>query len=176
MTQTQLPPVRPMEERLQSLTRELTELTEALRSRDPALEGSSPEQLEALSEAADAFARQKRGHLGYISGIVGGITQAPVLALFATWGAFREIPPDGAISYRDLAAKVGADTAIISCVHIKPPTSPLPLWDIGEQTANQLRTKSPPGVGSSRVWAPDASRRGQGLPHAALRHPGKRPL
>lgn len=102
-----------MEEQLLSLARQLTELTEALHDNHPSLEGHSA-QLGELSNAADAFSRQKRGHLGYISDVVGAVSQTPALALLANWGAFKAIPRDGAISYQELADKVGSDAPFIS--------------------------------------------------------------
>ena len=108
-----------MEEQIQSLTRQLNELTESLHTQDASLAAQSA-QLGELSDAADAFSKQRKGHFGYVSNVVGALSQAPALAVLSRWGVFKEIPQEGAISYKDLAAKVDADAAIIS--------RSLPVW------------------------------------------------
>lgn len=102
-----------MEQQLQSLADQLTQLTETIRN-DAASVKAHPEQLSRLSEAANAFAKQTRGPAGYISEMMTNIVLLSSLGLFNRWRVFDHIPTGGSISYQALADKLGADTALIS--------------------------------------------------------------
>ena len=102
-----------MEGQIQSLTRQITDLTDTLR-KDGALIKTHYAQLSELSRAASALTEQTRGPMEYIMGLASALSQIPSLALLTEWGAFRAIPQDDAISYEALAGKVDADTTLIS--------------------------------------------------------------
>lgn len=102
-----------MEDQLKSLTHQLTQLTETIRSDAASLEGHS-EQLSRLTDAANTFAKLNRSPFGHISEIMTNMVLVSSLALFNKWGAFDHIPSGDTISYQALAEKLGADTALIS--------------------------------------------------------------
>ena len=102
-----------MEDKLKSLTDQLKELTLALRNHGPPTE-RPPAQLFELVQAANTLSHQCKGYVGYLNDISISMAQIPATGLFAEWGAFDLIPRDGAISYSDLAAKLDADTSLIS--------------------------------------------------------------
>lgn len=56
--------------------------------------------------------------------MVQGITLATSNRLFSEWGVFDAIPPEGTISYSDLAAKVDAEATLLCKVAI----SDTPWW------------------------------------------------
>lgn len=102
-----------MEDQLQSLARQLTDLTETLRNDGAALKAHSA-QLSELSRVARDLTQLTRGPMEYMMEILSALTQIPALGLLTEWGAFRLIPRDDAISYEALAEKLDADTALIS--------------------------------------------------------------
>lgn len=83
-----------MEQQLQSLADQLTQLTETIRN-DAASVKAHPEQLSRLSEAANAFAKQTRGPAGYISEMMTNIVLLSSLGLFNRWRVFDHIPTGG---------------------------------------------------------------------------------
>lgn len=106
-----------MEQQLQSLTDQLTQLTETIRS-DASSVAAHPEHLARLTNAADAFAKQNRGPAGHISDMLTNMVTLASLGLFNRWRIFDHIPSGDTVSYQDLAEKLGADTALISTYHI----------------------------------------------------------
>lgn len=114
-----------MEQQLQSLTDQLTQLTETIRN-DASSVTAHPEQLGRLSEAANAFSKQTRGPAGHISEMLTNVITLASLGIFNKWRVFDHIPSGDTISYQALAEKLGADTALISTYYISAvyPCSP----------------------------------------------------
>lgn len=112
-----------MEYQIGALIRKLEDLTEALRNDNPSLKAHSTE-LAQLSHAAEAFARESNGHLGYVAGIMVEMAQVPAISLLVEWGAFQHIPFEGTISYRKLAGKLDADAALIGNELLPPDFQP----------------------------------------------------
>lgn len=106
-----------MEQQLQSLIDQLTQLTETIRN-DASCVAAHPEHLMHLTNAADAFAKQNRGPSGHISDMLTNIVTLASLGLFNRWRVFDHIPSGDTVSYQDLAKELGADTALISTYRI----------------------------------------------------------
>lgn len=78
--------------------------------------GTSPSQAQH-----DVLVDALQGALGAVyqpgnenQNLMADFARTGAMHLFYSWGAFDYIPPEGTISYTDLAAKLDADVALIS--------------------------------------------------------------
>jgi hypothetical protein len=104
-------PVTPnVADSLESLAAMLTDAAKGLRRGTSA----SPEQHAGLVESLKRVVELVHGPRDDIMDIMTGFCQIAVIRLFIKWKVFEKIPAAGIISYKELAAAVGADVSLIS--------------------------------------------------------------
>ena len=141
-----------MEAKLESLTRELTHLTDSLREDRASLKNHAG-QVSQLAKASAAFSNLNRGPMDHLTDMMSNLTQLTALGLFMKWGVFDHIPVHETITYQTLAEKVGADTSLISkCETL--------IEAVKEVKLLISRMESPSGVESSRRGDREANRIG----------------
>jgi len=98
---------------LEAASKKLASLAESVRSGQVSLESDIQARTEAIKTTKSALAAVQLPTDGFIDMIV-SLCNLLVSRLFMKWKVFENIPSDQAISYEDLAAKVGAEPALIS--------------------------------------------------------------
>lgn len=96
---------------LESWAKSLTETAQTIRNSQDHV---SPEQRFQLSNTGHSILRATEEPGEQLMDSIVGTVQIAAMRLFVKWKVFENIPMQGDISYGDLAAKVGAETALIS--------------------------------------------------------------
>ncbi|KAL1880550.1 hypothetical protein VTK73DRAFT_5563 [Phialemonium thermophilum] len=96
-------------DKIRSAAEELNAAVADLRSDDP-----SKAQLEGIVEIAQRIVSAARDPADQGLEVFRQISLITANRLFWEWGVFDEIPREGSISYRDLAARVAADVNVLS--------------------------------------------------------------
>ena len=108
---------RLMGNHMDSLAQQLTTTAESIRSNPASLEKLEKEQADLIRSAETLLKVLK--HTDPLMDSMVTLIQFTAIRLFIGWKVFEAIPSSGSISQSDLAAKIGAETPLISGCPIK---------------------------------------------------------